>query len=75
MRLAGKAFEVEDLIKMEIFVTSVLDYTVTLPTRLQFLDRILFAANLSVKESTFAKYLLELSLHVSNLLKTILTLQ
>ena len=50
---------------MEIFVTAVLDYNITVPTRLQFLERVLFAANLTPKESMFSKYLLELSLHVS----------
>jgi hypothetical protein len=53
---------------MEIFVTAVLDYVVTIPTRLQFLDRIVFASQLSAKEVVFAKYLLELSLHVSFIL-------
>jgi hypothetical protein len=55
---------VDDIIKMETFVTAVMDYEFTIPTRLQFLDRIIFAAQLSVKEVMFAKYLLELSLHV-----------
>lgn len=53
------------MIKMEIFVTAVLDYNVTIPTRLQFLDRILFASDLGSKEKMFAKYLIEISLHVS----------
>lgn len=63
-RLAGNAFRVDDLVKMEIFITAVLDYTITIPTRLQFIDRIFFAADLNSKEIVFSKYLLELSLHV-----------
>lgn len=64
VRQAGNAFRVDDLLKMEIFITAVLDYDVTIPTRMHFFDRIQFAADLSPKEIDFAKYLLELSLHV-----------
>jgi hypothetical protein len=62
--LAGGAFSVKDLLRMEIFVTTVLDFKFNIPSRLHFLERIIFVSRLSERESQFARYLLELSLHV-----------